>query len=291
MSADRWIDDMPDGWKDYMPDYEYHGGPGLSSSNIKQLIRSPAHYAQAEAYDSPTLQEGRLIHTAVLEPKQILNQYRVMQPCTAFKANGDACTNAGTIYDSEGDWYCGVHGKKVEPFDDGREIVDYNLVKKAQTIADAVRKNAGEWLPDDINVECSGFYNHDGVLLKIRPDAMFTSEKHGNVIVDLKTTQDGRPVPVTRSSTKYGYHISAAFYCDIAAQLGFEVDKFIWIFVEKTAPFAVSVYQASEATLIAGREMYKAGLEIYRQYQDKERHEWPAYDCTEPIILDIESKY
>lgn len=282
---------IADGWIDNMPDDEYHGGPGLSSSNIKQLIRSPAHYAQAEAYDSPTLQEGRLIHTAVLEPNKLDLEYVVSERCAAFKANGDACGNPGTMRGIDGCWYCGVHGKKIEPATDGKQVVPVEMLDKAEKIGGLIRQNLPEWMPEDMHAERSGFYNHDGVLLKIRPDAMFTSAKHGNVIVDLKTTQDGRPVPVTRSSTKYGYHISAAFYCDIAAQLGFEVDKFIWIFVEKTAPFAVSVYQASEATLIAGREMYKAGLEIYRQYQDKDKEDWPAYDCTEPIILDIESKY
>jgi thiamine pyrophosphokinase len=31
------------GFKLDLPDTEYHSGPGLSSSNIKQIMRSPSH--------------------------------------------------------------------------------------------------------------------------------------------------------------------------------------------------------------------------------------------------------
>ena len=276
-------------WRPDLTDVEYHDGDGLSSSNLKDLLESPAKFAQAEHKDTPALFEGRLAHMAVLEPQHLDDHYVVSGNCSAFKSNGDACTNQGSIRDADDHWFCGIHGKKVDPADDGKHVVTQDLMEKIDCMAQSVKHNAGQWFPDHMLVENSGYYDLDGLLLKIRPDAMFASKEHGNVIVDLKTTQYCNPQTnaIEKAVQNFKYHLSAAFYCDVASELGFPVDKFVWVFVEKSKPYHVAVAQASESTLMLGREMYKRAIDVYLKHKDKPLEEWPGYDCSKPLMIEL----
>ncbi|MGA0841051.1 MAG: PD-(D/E)XK nuclease-like domain-containing protein, partial [Pseudomonadales bacterium] len=58
--------------------------------------------------------------------------------------------------------------------------------------------------------------------------------------VDLKTTVDAREFE--RSVFTFGYDIQAAFYTEVAKVIDGKSRKFIWIVVEKDAPYGVQIY-------------------------------------------------
>ena len=57
---------------------EYHKGPGLSSSDLKLLARSPLHYKTAKAFhpeETNAMRLGTAVHCAILEPDRIDVEY------------------------------------------------------------------------------------------------------------------------------------------------------------------------------------------------------------------------
>ena len=57
---------------------EYHKGPGLSSSDLKLLARSPLHYKTAKAIppkETDAMRLGTAVHCAVLEPDRFEKEY------------------------------------------------------------------------------------------------------------------------------------------------------------------------------------------------------------------------
>lgn len=273
------------GFKLDMSDDEYHGGPGISSSQIKQIMRSPRHMIDAPSYDSPTLSFGRLCHTAVLEPHLLADEV-VLGSCSAVKSDGSPCTNAASVVDVDGNQLCGVHGRN-------KELVEIKPVKQsdmdaALAMSEAVRDHCKGILPpfEDGIAEASGFYETGDVLLKIRPDMMWMNDDGSVTVADLKSTQDARPVPFQRSATKYGYGISAAFYCMVLEAIGFEVDRFIWIAAEKSAPYGVALYEASDITLIDGQDRCRSAIDDWKLVKDLEPEDMGVYS-REIIPLEI----
>lgn len=85
-----------------------------------------------------------------------------------------------------------------------------------------------------------------------------------NYISDHKTT---RSLKQFRYAVKdYGYDIQAYIYCSV---LG--LDKFYWVAQEKAYPFAIGVYEASEETLLSGREKFERAVERINWYLDNKR--------------------
>ena len=101
-------------------------------------------------------------------------------------------------------------------------------------------------------------------------------------IVDLKTCSQmyggAGPNGVPKSVARFKYHWQAAFYTDLLNASGDwgEVAGFLFVFVEKEAPHAVGIYEASDQMVQAGRDQYRVAL---RQYKEAaETNTWPGYD-------------
>jgi hypothetical protein len=77
----------------------------------------------------------------------------------------------------------------------------------------------------------------------------------------------------------YRYHAQEAFYTDgyRFANPGEFADElsFIFVAVEKEAPFGVAVYELDQEAVNIGRALYKRNLETY--VRCRAANEWPAY--------------
>lgn len=73
----------------------------------------------------------------------------------------------------------------------------------------------------------------------------------------------------------YNYAVQAAYYCDIAEVIDGKKRRFYWVAVEKDAPYAVAVYEASDAMLDYGRREYRKAIELYKECASLDL--WPAY--------------
>ena len=76
-----------------MPEDQYHGAPGLSASNLKDLLKSPARYQyNSKNPREPTRDKviGRAVHMLVLEPHRFDDVFTTLYHGDKLKASMDA---------------------------------------------------------------------------------------------------------------------------------------------------------------------------------------------------------
>lgn len=252
-----------------LPAAEYHSAPGISKHGLDQIHRCPALYRYLR--DNPpeptaAMRWGTMVHLAVLEPDRFAAEVAVAPEINRR-------TNAGKT-----DWeaFC--------VWNEGKHVVTGEEHTELCAIRDAVRSHpaAMRALGNGGKIEQSLFWDRDGIQCRARPDYLHPA----GVIVDLKTTDDASPGGFARSVANFRYHVQAAYYADGLAAINgpSAVRGFVFIAVEKKAPYLVGVYQADEAMLAAGRLAYEADLETYRQCLATDT--WPGYgDAVLPISL------
>ena len=237
----------------------------LSSTDIRRLLRSPAHYKNPKIEDSPALQFGSLVHEFVLLPHIAEARYRP-------KANVDGRTKEGKAIR---DWEASLSAQQGVKF---ITESDYNA---AVSIAASVRAHMGaSSLIAGGVAETAGIVSDFlGVNCRIKPDYRTDS-----YIVDLKTCYDARPEQFCKSALAYQYQVQAALYVDVAEAIDGKKRDFYWVAVEKDAPYAVAVYKASEEMLEHGRRLYQGAIKLYKDCAGVDM--WPAYSEL-PLILEL----
>jgi len=235
-----WRNDLPN--ESYQNDFRSY----LSSSDIRRLLRSPAHYKNPARIDSPAMAFGTLVHTFVLEPHIAEARYRT-------KSDVDGRTKEGKAVR---DWEASLTAQQ------GIQFVNRSDYDAATAITASVRSHLGcSSLLSGGLAEISGTVEgFSDVSCRIRPD--YLTDKH---IVDLKTCVDARQDPFSRSVINFLYQVQAAFYVDVAEAIDGKKRDFYWVAVEKEAPHAVSVFKASDAMLENGRAQYKKAIDLYRE--------------------------
>jgi len=228
----------------------------LSSTDIRRILRSPAHYKNPTIQDSPALAFGSLVHEFVLLPDAAEARYRP-------KANVDGRTKEGKAVR---DWEASLAAQQGVKF---IAEADYNA---ATSIATSVRTHMGATSLFTSGVaETAGIISDFlGVNCRIKPD--YRTDNH---IVDLKTCVDARPDPFVRSVINFSYQVQAALYVDVAETIDGKKRDFYWVAVEKDAPYAVAVYKASDEMLEHGRQQYRKAIDLYKECAALDL--WPAY--------------
>lgn len=246
---------------------EYHAAPGISKSGLDRLARSPAHYLaylREDRPETPALRTGRLLHSAILEPDSL---------ALAIGPDCDKRTKAG-----KEEW------AKFEAQAMGSEIVTADESEQIRKMRDAAYTHpaARRLLFAPGQAEASGWWfdQTTGELCRCRPDY----HRLDGIVVDLKTTEDAGPA-FKKSCANYFYHKQAAFYCDgVAAITGEMPAGFVFVAVEKQAPFAVATYQLDAEALEIGRALYQRDLMTLAEC--KISRQWPAYsDKIETLSL------
>lgn len=244
--------------------HDYHTGPGISNSGLNLLRKSPRHYWAAyldpdrEAKEeTPALRLGSAIHSAVLEPHKFADEF-----CCA--PDVDRRTKEGKeIYAA----FIAESGDKTvlsaKEYLNVQRVVEsvlrHKVYKKIFDGSDGVAETSMYW--EDRSV---------GVLCRIRPDWM-----GAGVLLDVKTTEDASPDSFMRSIFTYGYHRQAAFYLDGCKANGIDPGAFMFMALEKSAPYAIAFYYAEPEMIEQGRKEYKKLLRIYADCL--ESGNWPGY--------------
>ena len=198
---------------------------------------------------------GSLVHCAVLEPDELNKRYGVCLPRNT-KAGKEQAAEMETA---------------------GIEAVTATDMETALAMAASVRSHqaAAELLRDG-KAEQSFWWDDKptGLRCKCRPDWMTS-----NTLVDLKTTGDASPRAFARSVAAYRYHVQANHYLS-----GTFADRFIFIAVEKTYPFAVGVYELDLVSMIQGSQLRRNDIGVIADCQAI--NEWPGYGNTiQPLTL------
>jgi len=260
------------GIHDDLPESEYRADPAVAQSDLKLLMRSPAHLVAAKSApkeETPTLTFGRLVHHLALTPE--LPPWWIVRP-----AGLDLRTKAGK------EWAESVNGASVitqEQFDSARRMIDNLNAHPAWALCSRQDKSKRE-------VSCFGerlVLPQGQPMMDIRVKARIDLVPEvGPALVDLKTTDDARPEQFARSVDEFGYHIQAAFYLDLWNELASEQrDQFCIFAVEKTAPHNVAAYCIHADAITHGRTLYHNALEVFAECVREGR--WPGY--TEDIRM------
>lgn len=248
-------------WKQ-ISNEDYHGEYRnyLGSSDLRRLLRSPAHYRCLPTSPSEAQEFGTLVHEAILEPELWAARRRPLVKHDRRTKEGKAIA----------EW------AELQEQSLGLKFVPEHTYNKVCAIADSVSASLGATsiLTGGV-AESSGFTELYGQPVKIRPDYM-TDE----VIVDLKTTVDAREFE--RSVFTFGYDIQAAFYTQVAKVIDGKSRKFIWIVVEKDAPYGVQIYEPSAEVMERGMNLVKKGIETYKECAALDA--WPGYSSKTQTI-------
>jgi len=234
---------------------DYHADPAISASQLKEISRSPYHYwsRYLDPDRSPTIATsamklGSLTHCCVLEPDQVSARYGITP---------DRRSNAGKALAAE-----------MEA--SGIEAVTAQEMEQALAMAASVRSNSTAALLLSDGAAEQSFWWDDvstGLKCKCRPDWLSAD---GATIVDLKTCQDASPTGFAKAVANFGYQIQAAHY--LAGTLA---TRFVFVAVEKTAPYAIGVYELNTEALIHGSIARHNALQIIQDC--KAVNSWPGY--------------
>lgn len=232
----------------------YRGAPGVNVSNLKKMSTSPAHYrAGIEQKKESTAAQvfGKMSHLAALEPHRLQSEFVLKPEGMSFVSKEGKLwrdSQTQTILDRDThEAVCGV----------ARSFACHPI---AQSIIDGAKK------------EVSIFKIHQptGMMLKGRLDILTEDEDGNTVVADIKTTQDASPGGFPREMAKFNYDAQAAFYLDLVG-----ASFFMFLAVEKEAPFAIGVYNLDAESIEIGRQANERNLALLAACI--ESGIWPAY--------------
>lgn len=235
-----------------LPDTIYHSFDAMSASRLRILDRSTSlHLAHsiANPSDSPALAVGRALHCKALTPHLYLRDFVVAPAVDRRTKEGKA------TYES---FVASVGNKTVLTADQAEEV---------SAMAAAIASNPdARMVVSDLNgsAEVSLFAEIAGVRAKSRFDRLV--EVNGErIIVDVKTTaSSASKSEFERTIWNFGYGVQCAFYLEMARACGVPAQHFVFVVVEKTAPYATAVYRFSDEIADAFRPRM---LELVAQYK------------------------
>jgi exodeoxyribonuclease VIII len=259
-----------------MENADYHRHSAVSKSHLDQIAKSPLHY-WARYLDpnrvipepTPAMAIGSAVHTHVLE----LDQWDARYVTAPEGINRR--TNAG-----KAEW------EAFETASTGRTDLSRTDAELVMRMGHSVFRHpaAAMLLAMPGKAETTHMWTDEatGLQCKCRPDWLTDD---GSLIVDLKTTEDASPAGFRKSIGNFRYFVQAAWYLDgIERATGKRPEQFLFLCVEKRAPFACAVYAADAEMIQIGAEAAARDLEVLATC--KAANAWPGYsDQIETISL------
>jgi len=233
-----------------MPAAIYHGTKALSKSGLDQFRKSPAHFrawqdGTTKNESSPALEFGTAVHMAILEPELFALNYTLF---TGDRRNKDGKMAYEAVIAS------------------GKIPLNQEQWDNITGAAAAVHAHpTAALLVEKIQTEVSCFDSWNGVKVKARIDGLGK-----DYIIDVKTTQDASPVAFGKSCAQFRYHVQAAWYQRITG-----VNRFIFIAVEKEAPYGVACYELDEQAISLGHIIIEEQLRTFVECE--QLNSWPCY--------------
>lgn len=240
-----------------IPDTDYHAQPTLSSTGARKLLACPARFKWER--DNPPENKrvfdfGKVAHTLVLgEGSDIVVVDADNWVTKAAKEQRDAAYQARATPVLRAEYDAAV------------------AIRDAVMNHDTARELFAEGA-----AELSGGYTDEstGIGLRFRPDWLTTLDQRP-VCIDLKTTASADPKEFARSVAKFGYHAQAEWYLDGLTANGVEDPLFLFVAVEKTAPYCVSVIELDPEALAEGARLNRRAIDLFARCV--ETGTWPAY--------------
>lgn len=287
-----------------IPIEAYHSGPGLSSTDIKNLINGTIEswlFKKISPKDTHALFLGNAIHCMTLEPQEFWNRYCIDSeaPCPPSRATKEGknewrewVAHSGWLDEMTPLQWAKAWRKWRHP-EFKKEPISREDIEVAVGIAESVKKHpmvSQMFLQGESEVTLYWIDKETGILCKCRPDRINYTFP---CIPDLKSTTNASLEAFEGDITSYDYHVSAYWYLWGAQEVfGKDFENFVYIPCEKTPPYQVTFYIADEGSLAVGKGLCRAGIAIYQKYTfqlskitDEEKR-WSGYSL-EPKSVGI----
>ena len=251
----------------------YHATKALSKSSMDELLKCPALFKQTldtmggDHAATPAMILGSVFHSMTLEPEFLDAEYAPRQNAGNTKAAKEEAAKAA---------------------ENGITLVQRETWATCEAMRDAA--NAHPLLKaakaaEDWQAEVSIYWQEREMIpCKARVDALATIPGFGLCAIDLKSTTDASPDAISRHLYDYGYHRQAAWYTHALRLVGFEPRQFVFLFVEKTAPYLSTAVSVSDGAMCLALEEIRSAL---KRYEDcAASGTWPGY--TQDIITEID---
>lgn len=262
-----------------MSNEEYHAHTSISSSQLKDILRSPAHFyakniAKTISKESTTAMNfGTLVHSVFLEPDQVENAFIVSEKF-------DRRTKEGKIAAAK--WEEKAQGKLIITQEELEQAQAIALHLEKLSIVEQMRELVG-------HAESSIFFTDPNYALELRVRLDFhiapCEQYPSGLIIDLKTTDDARPHTFSSTCAKFAYDLSCAMYREGFQQYYQTAEKpdFIFLVAERDSPHCVKQYKASEQFLSVGESRYNAAKATLAECLLLD--EWQGYNSD---LIDID---
>jgi len=231
-----------------MTNEAYHARPELSASSIKTILKNPYEFLNPIRRETKNFSIGSAVHKLILEPHEFDDEFVVAPEINKRTKEGkdvwakfEEANQNKTVLSKEDFYLCKSCSESVLQHDEAKLFLTGGVA------------------------ESSHFGKLEGVSVKCRPD--YYREDIG-VVVDVKTTQDASPDGFVKDVANFGYYVQAKFYIDTLESIGKKADKFLFIVVQKTAPFMVGMYELDPTALDFGKDEYLRALDIYSHIED-----------------------
>lgn len=266
--------------------HEYHSSAGVSRSALWKLRKSPYHYWHE--YINPdfvkpdpteAMHFGSLVHTMVLEPEKLAEEYIVkpeltpLPPALKLKDVGKEAFEANK---SERESIRVANDMVMEQFNkesDGKIVVSVDDYKKAQDMAQSVMNHeTAKGLINGAKVEHSIYFTHQptGLQAKVRPDAWL-----GSIVTDLKTTRDASFRAFQSEAYRSGYFLQAGMIYEALKSIDVKMEQFVFSCIEKSEPYLNAIYILDDAAVDYGINLFDKLMAKLKSCLDAD--EWPDY--------------
>lgn len=245
-----------------MSNKDYHLRSEISNSDIGKIMQSPALLQFSKLNKkrpTPAMVLGSLFHTLVLQP-HLLNEEYVLefqeQLMSEFKTeDGKTDKPAWENYKFSRDNFVNTIGDKT--------IISVDMLAQANAMKQSLMSNntACALLKNSI-IESSAFWVDEdtGIPCRCRPDIAWPS----NILCDLKTTDDASYNEFRRTIVTWNYDVQASHYLKgYSKASGVEYKTFVFIVMEKKAPYGVAIYAVNDAVVEAGGQLRNKVLRNY----------------------------
>ena len=248
---------------------QYHASAGISRSMLMEFKRSPYHYwykyvsGKAPKQEAtPEMNLGSAVHTLVLEEGLFDSEFHIINQQTRPRKNTPP-------------------HEKMMAAAQGNIILTNDEYLQAALMAKEVRDNEQAMqLLQDCAIERSIYFTHEktGLQVKSRPDAWCNG-----IVIDLKTTGDAGMRAFQSSAMTYGYFLQAAVCNEALKSLNQVMEHFVFLIVEKKAPFCTAIYMVDGEVIDYGVNQFDSLMEGLAKCIKEDY--WPGYgvrDLTVP---------
>lgn len=251
-------------------DFDYRREAGENQSSLKKILESPAHYQAAKKtklIPTPAMEIGTALHCKVLDGDKAFEAQYVKKP-----AGLSLATKEGKAWKAElGRKKSLGEGGKDDPWGAVQGMT--KALKELQWFADSDE----EYIKYN---EVSIYWDWNKVGCKARLDRVLVNE---GIVLDLKTTDTVESELFTKKVIGLGYDFQAAYYAKAAEAAYGKPFRFIFVAVERKAPYTVDLFEVSPAMMEEG--LVKCEMALHSLKQCQAASLWPN---REPKIHRLE---